>query len=227
MTRLLFYISISIHAPSRERRASALSANYNLGISIHAPSRERLRFHKFLLPVLLFQSTLPRGSDLSLIVKGWKPRNFNPRSLAGATKNLLRFLRFRTFQSTLPRGSDMFYHQTRQDTSEPFQSTLPRGSDLLNFIKRPKTTNFNPRSLAGATKRKRTQYRCYPYFNPRSLAGATIAKRPKPLQRRNFNPRSLAGATYCSVAGSCAPTEYFNPRSLAGATVRQQNLQCR
>ena len=60
---------------------------------------------------MLFQSTLPRGSDgfllaflrspwyfnprslagatLSSIVKGWKPRNFNPRSLAGATARII------------------------------------------------------------------------------------------------------------------------------------------
>ena len=55
---------ISIHAPSRERRASALSANYNIGISIHAPSRER-PVTTFLIVATLarFQSTLPRGSD--------------------------------------------------------------------------------------------------------------------------------------------------------------------
>ena len=63
--RLLF---ISIHAPSRERRASALSANYNIGISIHAPSRERRDFMK-----------------LYCIYD-----NFNPRSLAGATASTRR-----------------------------------------------------------------------------------------------------------------------------------------
>ena len=57
-------LKISIHAPLRERRASALSANYNLGISIHAPLRERL-----IVIVLLLKRKF----------------YFNPRSLTGAT----------------------------------------------------------------------------------------------------------------------------------------------
>ena len=60
-------ISISIHAPSRERRCCS--------ISIGIPH--------------IFQSTLPRGSDCnSLLVKSYYV-NFNPRSLAGATPSTL------------------------------------------------------------------------------------------------------------------------------------------
>ena len=35
--------------------------------------------------VILFQSTLPRGSDFVLMYLGEFDDNFNPRSLAGAT----------------------------------------------------------------------------------------------------------------------------------------------
>ncbi len=81
------------------------------------------------LAELEFQSTLPRGSDISsisswLIASYFNPRSlagatffctiffdcnsyFNPRSLAGATDNDGNIgIKFR-FQSTLPRGSDL------------------------------------------------------------------------------------------------------------------------
>ena len=98
-------------------------------ISIHAPSRERLRYGKLPNVALKFQSTLPRGSDFYLPVICFLPDcisihapsrerrltgalllqdvYFNPRSLAGATRQVL-FQRHPVtrFQSTLPRGSD-------------------------------------------------------------------------------------------------------------------------
>ena len=65
-----------------------------------------------LTPLLrLFQSTLPRGSD----VDGITPDE------AG-----------NVFQSTLPRGSDSVSKQTNE-VENPFQSTLPRGSDNKNL----------------------------------------------------------------------------------------------
>ena len=78
-----FYISI--HAPSRERHGQRLH-HCCAGISIHAPSRER-RYSPSALPIsLLFQSTLPRGSDFAIIYEAVeKTSYFNPRSLAGAT----------------------------------------------------------------------------------------------------------------------------------------------
>ena len=100
--------------------------------------------------VLLFQSTLPRGSDCVYTV-----------------------LRVHSvlFQSTLPRGSDSnkCYSKYRRDISihapsrerliflvskkggTGFQSTLPRGSDTCDNGKSLTGTDFNPRSLAGAT----------------------------------------------------------------------------
>ena len=165
-------LRISIHAPSRERLLRRLFADNTVYISIHAPSRERL-------PVNVLQEL---------------HKDFNPRSLAGAT-------------ATPPTGSRRIAE---------FQSTLPRGSDINNqFLSEPRI-DFNPRSLAGATPRTaktllhwlfqstlprgsdtqgtlsiNNQF----YFNPRSLAGATTVCERVCCKCCNFNPRSLAGAT--------------------------------
>ena len=83
----------------------------------------------------------------------------------------------------------------------PFQSTLPHGSDLSNFVSYRDLSDFNPRSLAGATyeapacpfdtdisihapSRERLCQSFFivgfSYFNPRSLTGATsIMNLPK------------------------------------------------
>ena len=120
-------------------------------ISIHAPSRERPTFTGHLLHILVFQSTLPRGSDDSQISLNAASANFNPRSLAGATFYCLAGGRHGLlFQSTLPRGSDReqptnsglmpsisihapsrerHYHSYNNGYYGRFQSTLPRGSD--------------------------------------------------------------------------------------------------
>ena len=55
-------------------------------ISIHAPSRERLKIFKTRNDVVTFQSTLPRGSDTFTKIIICREGNFNPRSLAGATR---------------------------------------------------------------------------------------------------------------------------------------------
>ena len=99
----------------------------------------------------VFQSTLPRGSDLLLCKTIWSICNFNPRSLAGATSwPYGPFLISEVFQSTLPRGSDAGYNLFRSPTLE-FQSTLPRGSDRISVFLMTACLDFNPRSLAGAT----------------------------------------------------------------------------
>ena len=144
-------LAISIHAPSRERLAVYLNSSILLAISIHAPSRER-RYGASLIGY----STL--------------------------------------FQSTLPRGSDVF-----------------TGNSWLECV------DFNPRSLAGATKIKQQGIFHSGHFNPRSLAGATLTSPRIVAERKHFNPRSLAGATIISCLLQFL-LPYFNPRSLAGAT---------
>ena len=103
------------------------------------------------LTELQFQSTLPHGSDRLRMQCQCRPKNFNPRSLTGATDDIvasrllneisihapsrerlpprmfldLRFL----FQSTLPHGSDLYCIYDRKGELI-FQSTLPHGSDI-------------------------------------------------------------------------------------------------
>ena len=56
--------NISIHAPSRERQERYPVEVYDKAISIHAPSRERHFLACNINSIsILFQSTLPRGSD--------------------------------------------------------------------------------------------------------------------------------------------------------------------
>ena len=123
-------LSVSIHAPSRERRRLHVKGAHMGDVSIHAPSQERR-------PTIVLQKTITDG--------------FNPRSLTGATVTTATSLKLMLFQSTLPRGSDKLKLPC---TMLPivFQSTLPRGSDLFqNGVENPFYFNFNPRSLAGAT----------------------------------------------------------------------------
>ena len=100
-------------------------------ISIHAPSRERPAGGTAGLMPMAFQSTLPRGSDVSPGITSSTKYDFNPRSLAGAT----RFVKRLCCKGTI------------------FQSTLPRGSDLQLSTSLSMGYDFNPRSLAGATTR--------------------------------------------------------------------------
>ena len=76
----------------------------------------------------IFQSTLPHGSDGTPAYRAAAEKNFNPRSLTGATHSWSWIHVLNLFQSTLPRGSDI---------------------KLAEIVKRK--INFNPRSLAGAT----------------------------------------------------------------------------
>ena len=84
-----------------------LHITFDFAISIHAPSRERHTANTHALRHLLFQSTLPRGSDSAILNLDVLLSYFNPRSLAGATKNLRSKKNSKIFQSTLPRGSDV------------------------------------------------------------------------------------------------------------------------
>ena len=87
---------------------------------------------KAMLPITLFQSTLPRGSD-------------------GAGNNIVDT--YARLQSTLPRGSDMSVLPGLSIQAR-FQSTLPRGSDQGAHGAGIYPGHFNPRSLAGATASK-------------------------------------------------------------------------
>ena len=121
------FAEISIHAPSRERPNFNKYKIFRIVISIHAPLRERRAPTESTIPVVLFQSTLPCGSDAKaanrqaqvaisihaplrerpgLYGTSGSVMNFNPRSLAGATAIDFLPCSMLLFQSTLPCGSD-------------------------------------------------------------------------------------------------------------------------
>ena len=83
------FLLISIHAPSRERQLPSVPLLLADMISIHAPSRERQRFMCKALMTMIFQSTLPHGSDLFAEPYYRGACHFNPRSLTGATRQYL------------------------------------------------------------------------------------------------------------------------------------------
>ena len=80
------------------------------------------------LPVR-FQSTLPCRSDRHQDYSATLYMDFNPRSLAGATRNNLLQYRVLKFQSTLPYGSDTTAAKL-SSSEKVFQSTLPCRSDI-------------------------------------------------------------------------------------------------
>ena len=230
--------AISIHAPSRERLSGANTPIDGQVISIHAPSRERLVVWIHIILISLFQSTLPRGSDMirCLAIKRDMPfQSTLPRGSDHFFSLLVSYGRL--FQSTLPRGSDQD-NQNRSHQDLQFQSTLPRGSDRHMGTHHPyKLISIHaPSRERPEYRRRKHQQR---YFNPRSLAGATpFSTSAMPLTstfqstlprgsdfldiritfiRINFNPRSLAGATSSANLRS-ELSLHFNPRSLAGAT---------
>ena len=104
----------------------------------------------FIRRLLIFQSTLPHGSDFGSCPSKFSQCYFNPRSLTGATP-MLTYIGYKLrFQSTLPHGSDYWftcwscyqYHfnprsltgatlvkPPRLLEAVAFQSTLPHGSD--------------------------------------------------------------------------------------------------
>ena len=97
------------------------------------------------------------------------------------------------FQSTLPRGSDYKPHRPQQARTK-FQSTLPRGSDRTHTSNLTISSNFNPRSLAGATFLLLipSSLLIFQSTLPRGSDISDVVTRIGPL---DFNPRSLAGAT--------------------------------
>ena len=121
--------------------------------------------------------------------------NFNPRSLTGTTFWMAALALISLFQSSLPYGSDFFTPPIVQSASD-----------------------FNPRSLAGATRQRLQELHCL-----QISIHALLRERPRlswlHILKANFNPRSLAGATSNNFILQLHKAN-FNPRSLAGATSR-------
>ena len=122
---------------------------------------------------MVFQSTLPRGSDAGLLSSSF----LSAISIHAPSRER---------QTLYKRDLQLFI----------FQSTLPRGSDATRTIKNSsRLEDFNPRSLAGATHNPDNGRGRHAHFNPRSLAGATDSVVESEVNTFYFNPRSLAGAT--------------------------------
>ena len=125
---------ISIHAPLRERRPISIVTIFSTGISIHAPLRER-RWANLCrtMPAKKFQSTLPCGSDDTIIsvifvadISIHAPLRERPRG-AGS------------YQFVIPISIHAPLRERRQWRATKwdfvgFQSTLPCGSDLFLSI---------------------------------------------------------------------------------------------
>ena|GEM_PF-6164522 len=193
-----------------------LTHNYNgIFISIHAPSRERPRCAGVVFFQVLFQSTLPRGSDdLSSVV----------------------MLLSSVFQSTLPRGSDKL-RKALTILQLLFQSTLPRGSDLRFFRETPGLVI----SIHAPSRERRfdntIRRSCIWYFNPRSLAGATsfqgacrcstdISIHAPSRERQHQNKLllySFKSSIFCELAQLKYSKIYFDVRKLI---VSHSSLSC-
>ena len=176
-----------------------------------------------------------RGRHCRLIqIRG--PFYFNPRPLAGATKD------------DEPEGGsdDISIHAPLRGRRvskscvlwyRRFQSTPPCGGDRNCAPGLPGSRYFNPRPLAGATMDVKHEAVLKIFQSTPPCGGDVFGPKAVPFQT-NFNPRPLAGATidYGNQAGVTlisihAPLRgrraadfqrcnrrNFNPRPLAGAT---------
>ena len=164
---------ISIHAPSRERpppKCSRLPAEYFNPRSLTGATAKQLYQRSIQVK---FQSTLPHGSDKGVFLQKLIFLYFNPRSLTGATTFYISWIRTLTiFQSTLPHGSD-YENLDLYDTPEISIHAPSRERQHLQLDARAQVaisihapsrerrscviwifplTDFNPRSLTGATR---------------------------------------------------------------------------
>ena len=99
-----------------------------IAISIHAPSRERPVCRRLAKTPEPFQSTLPHGSDSEFAAEG---------TLAHISIHA-------------PSRERQIFKRANSAVGK-FQSTLPHGSDCLGYLVATLLSNFNPRSLTGAT----------------------------------------------------------------------------
>ena len=228
---------ISIHAPSRERPFDLLDAKIDNDFnprSLAGATQKVLQFFRH----RRFQSTLPRGSDEYnrlrsnvLDISIHAPSRERPTTEKRKEQPNI-------FQSTLPRGSDpqdirpgfdrleISIHAPSRERPIKTAARLMQKSISIHAPSRERLfchitsnvgTDFNPRSLAGATNfwqqvfnskdisihaPSRERLSSVPFvlahlehFNPRSLAGATTISHFIVVYRHYFNPRSLAGAT--------------------------------
>ena len=97
-----------------------------------------------------------------------------------------------------------------------FQSTLPRGSDNNLLINSSISTNFNPRSLAGATANAHDAASdpLISIHAPSRERQVSCQQTPEQYLFQSTLPRG-SDHQFCKLLIRC---RHFNPRSLAGAT---------
>ena len=165
---------------------------------------------------LPFQSTLPYGSDESVLVNGIEtlisihaPLRERHDEIPGIDADVLISIHAPLRERLPCYGASYIQAQ--------FQSTLPYGSDL------DYQNNHHPRFQISihAPLRERRKNR----INERRLLkfqstlpyGSDGINIVYTIVSYHFNPRSLTGATRC-LHGFCRDSTHFNPRSLTGAT---------
>ena len=144
-------------------------------ISIHAPLRERLLKDVQNLIKVIFQSTLPCGSDMCAVKDFfWLPEiSIHAPLRERQTMWIDRIVILDViFQSTLPCGSDIKPDRL-MDVTDIFQSTLPCGSDRKCFTTTTALNVFQSTLPCGSDPAEIEKNQVLFYFNPRSLAGAT------------------------------------------------------
>ena len=165
-------LQISIHAPLRERPRGGTRYTEIINFNPRSLTGATVDTRANSVQFIEFQSTLPYGSDP--LLPGHKGTH-------------------RQFQSTLPYGSD-FAQSALLSYHAKFQSTLPYGSDICKSF-----NIFTSLISIHAPLRERRIFACnislQSDFNPRSLTGATYSSRYYSWLYRHFNPRSLTGAT--------------------------------
>ena len=206
-------------------------------ISIHAPSRERQRRLSRRFPRTNFNPRSLTGATQYRIIKA-DHDNFNPRSLTGAT-----YLRY---DKDTDRLISIHAPSRERPASKPPTTPFAIISIHAPSRERPRRiatdcrpSNFNPRSLTGATvhslhvvcsqtfqstlphgsDRDQSQHRqCKSHFNPRSLTGATTVTSSASASCSAFQSTLPHGSDFTLTLASLAIIWNFNPRSLTGAT---------
>ena len=150
------YMPISIHAPAKERlnlsfRHLPSASNFN------PRSREgATKINNHILISLIFQSTLPRRSDLQYSLYALFCFYFNPRSREGATLVMVNSLLIHQISIHAPAKERL--DLVRPRISEAlFQSTLPRRSDYGVYL----MLSYQGISIhAPAKERRKFRVRC-------------------------------------------------------------------
>ena len=149
---------------------------------------------------LQFQSTLPYGSDYQREAK------YND----AFTMSIHAPLRERLKDNVISLHANISIHA-------PLRERRPRKDNYYWLC-----TNFNPRSLTGATSLPECSSAPARFQSTLPYGSDCLCNRIN-IHHADFNPRSLTGATPGPFVAKAAH-RYFNPRSLTGATAAKEKI---